>query len=142
LWPCFQRSAIDEIDRAEPARVIQRQCAPCPGLDHQMIVLADFIGIDSPAPAHAEVKHHGLPAIAVDESVFGAAAEPGYPRTGQRLHQLRRKRAAQVRAAGLDTGDHLPIENMGKAAHGGFDFGQFGHRALPLTGFAVAAIPT
>ena len=107
-----------------------------------MIVLADLVGIDSPAPAHAEVEDHGLPPVHMDQPVLGAAREAGDPRAGQHLHEVWRERAAQVRAAGLDTRDDLAIKDMGKAADGGFDFGQFGHGLMPLTGFAVAAIPT
>ena len=96
---------------------------------HEMIVLLDGLGLDPPAARHAEVEDHRLAAIGVDQAIFGAAAQRRDFRSGHRLDQAGWERAAQVRAIDRHAGDSLPLKVARQAAHGGFDFGQFGHGA-------------
>ena len=63
-----------------------------------MIVCAQFFRIDAPAPRHAQVEHHRLIAVGMDKPVFGAPAQPGNLRAGQRLDQMFGEGAAQALA--------------------------------------------
>ncbi len=79
-----------QVDRAEAPRIVERE-AVVRGLEHQVVVLAEFARIDPPAPAHAEMEHQRRAAVGVDQPVLGAAAEPGDRRPGERLHQTLRE---------------------------------------------------
>src|SRR5690606_7253501 len=92
-------------------------------LQHEMIMLAEVFGIDSPAPAHPEMEHHGLVAIGVEQAVFGPPAERGHPRAGERLDQIGRKRTPEIRTEQRDALDPFAFEEARETAHGGFDFG-------------------
>ena len=76
-------------------------------LEHQMVMLAELVGIDPPGARHAEVEDHRVAAVGVDQAVFGAPAERGDPCTRQPLAKIDRKGPAQVGAARLDAADSL-----------------------------------
>ena len=66
------------------------------GLQHQMIVLVRCFGIDPPAPAHAEMEHHRMVTVGMEDAVFRAARQGRDGRPGQRLHQIGREGAPHV----------------------------------------------
>ena len=135
--PLPERAGIDQVDPPEPARVAQGE-AVIGGLDHEMIVLVVGLGIDPPAPAHAEMKHHGPVAVGVNQAVLRAARQAGDRGAGQPLHQIRRERPAHIRPVGPRGDDPLPFKEPGKTADGGFDFGQFRHRTEAAGYFLIA----
>ncbi len=69
----------------------------------------------------------------VDQPVFGAPGEPGNLRTGQRLDQSGREGTTQIGAVDGHAGDGLAIEKARQPAHGGLDFGKFGHGCVSNT---------
>ena len=87
-----------------------------------------LIRFDPPAAAHPQMKDHGLPAVEVDEAVFGAATQAGNGGSGHGLDQIGGEGATQVRAIHADPRDSFAIKITGKAADRGFDFGKFRHR--------------
>ena len=93
----------------------------------RLVVGAGLGRVDPPAAGHAEVEHHCLVAVGVDEAILGAAAHRGHPRAGQRLDEIGWERAAKVCAVDRDPRDPLAFEVAGEAANGGFDFGKLGH---------------
>ncbi len=97
------------------------------GLQHQMIVLVRCFGIDPPAPAHAEMEHHRMVTVGMEDAVFRAARQARDGRPGQRLHQIGREGAPHVGPVHPHAGDPLALEKSGKPADGGFDFGKLGH---------------
>ncbi len=90
--PQIERCTVNQIDRAEPARIAQRQNVTGPGPQHQVIVLADFLGVNPPAPRHAEMEHQRPLAVCVNQAVLGTAVETGDCRTGQGLDEIGGKR--------------------------------------------------
>ena len=133
--PALDLAVQHEVDRAETARIVQCE-AVCSGFEDQVVVAILLLRVDPPAPAHAEVEHHHLPVFEMHQPVFRAPSETGHARAGQRLDQSFGEGAAQVRAVDRRAGDPLALEEAGKAAHGGFDFGKFGHVRGALTAFA------
>jgi len=83
--------------------------------------------IDPPASRHPQMKDHRVPAIGVDQPIFGAAAEPRDRGAGQPLTEILGKGMAQVGAAHLEPSDPTSLEHALEAADGGFDFGELGH---------------
>ncbi len=65
--------------------------------------------------------------VGVDQSIFRASAKRGDSRASQPLPEIVGQGAAQVGPARLDRDDAPAVEHMGKAAHGGLDFGKLGH---------------
>ena len=92
-----------------------------------MIVLADVGGVDPPPPRHSQVKYQRVAAIGLDQPIFGTTAKRGDPRPDQPLAKIDRHRPAEIGAARLDPHEPTPLEHLGQPAHGGFDFGKFGH---------------
>lgn len=125
-WPVFQLNLVHKVDRAESSRVVQGQ-PMMRGLDHKVIVLAQFGRIDPPSPAHAQVKDQSPAPIGVDQPIFGAAPQPSHPRARKRLHKIGGKGAAKVGAAHVDAHDLFALEDLRETAHRGFDFGKFWH---------------
>ena len=80
--PLVKRGFHHQIDRTEPARIAQRKSVAAFGFEHEVIVGAQGVGIGPPASAHAQMKHHGLAAIGVDQTIFGAAPQPRYRSAG------------------------------------------------------------
>src|SRR3546814_13652736 len=72
-------------------------------------------------------------AVGRNDAIFGAARQGRDRRTGQALRKVGGKGAAQVGTKGRDRRQPLPLEEGGETAHGGFDFGEFGHIAYPAT---------
>ena len=131
--PGVELGGRHQVDEAEAARVAQRE-AMVGGLQHDVIVLAEALGIDPPAAAHTEVEDDGLLAVGMEQAVLGAAAEPDHPRAGEALDESVRKRKAHVRPVERDALEPLAFEIAGEAAHGGFDFGKLGHRGFVRQG--------
>ena len=86
------------------------------------------LGIDPPAPRHAEMEDQRVAAIGVDQPIFGAPPQPGHARAGQPLAQVRReRRGADRRGAARRASAARPSSTLRQAAHGGLDFGKLGH---------------
>src|SRR3954471_2711102 len=66
-----------EIDRAEPARIVEGQAISFVGLQQQMVVLLEPGVIDPPASRHAEMKDHRVISIGMNEPIFRAPSKPG-----------------------------------------------------------------
>ena len=84
-------SVAHQVERAEAARVVEREPPALVGLDQQMIVLADLGRVDPPAARHAEMEDQRVAAVGVDQPIFRAAAKPGDPRAGQPLAEVDRE---------------------------------------------------
>ena len=93
----------------------------------QMVVLANIIGIDSSRARHAQMEHHRVAPVGVNQPIFGAPPQRRYPRPGEPLSQVNGKRPAKVSAPRFDPAQLAALEHMLEPADGGFDFGQFGH---------------
>ena len=86
--PSLELVGLEQINRPEPARVVERQAAVCVGHDQQMVVLFLAIMIDPPAPGHAKVEDQRIAAVGMDEAVFGSAAEAGDLCPGEPLAEV------------------------------------------------------
>ena len=122
-----ERVGADQVYAAEAARVVERQKPPLLRFEQEVVVGADRVRLDPPAPRHAQVEDHRVAAIGVDQAIFGTAPERGDARPGQPLAQVVGEGPAKVRAAGLDGGEPAPLQHGTKTAHGGLDFGKLGH---------------
>jgi hypothetical protein len=71
--PLFQRVGLHQIDRAEPARVVEREGMAMAGFDQQVVVLAQRLGIDPPAPRHAQMEDHRAAPFGVDQAIWPGA---------------------------------------------------------------------
>ena len=76
---------------------------------------------------HAEMHQQHLAGGQVGEQILGAPPEPGAGRSFDALHEVFRKRKAQVAAPRLDLGEARAFHHRRKAAAHGLDFGQLGH---------------
>ena len=108
--PFVERVLIDQVDRSEPPRIVQRQAVSF-RLQNQMVVLADLVRIDPPASAHPQVEDQHSPAVGVDEAIFGPPGEMRDPRAGESLNQFGRERATHVGAAQFQPGDPFPFQD-------------------------------
>jgi hypothetical protein len=61
-----------QVDRAEAARIVQRQPPPSSVSISRWSCGADLVRIDPPAAGHAEVEDQRVAAVGVDQAVFGA----------------------------------------------------------------------
>ena len=71
--PGVEFGRAGEVNRAEPPRIAQGEVVAGAGFEHEMVVFADRLWLDSPAPAHPEVEDHRFAAVGVDQAVFGPA---------------------------------------------------------------------
>lgn len=127
--PVAQRVAGDQIERTEPAGVVERQSPALFGLDQQMIVAADIRGVDSPMARHSEVKNHRIAPVSGDQAIFRPPPKARYARPRQALPKVGWNVPPQVETARLDPRKPPPVEHCGESADGGFDFGKLGHRS-------------
>ena len=88
-----------------------------------MIVLAQLLRLDPPAARHAEVEHHRLAAIGMNQAVLGSAGQASNRSASQNLDQFGREWTAQPGPAGGYPVQALAIEIAREASHGGFNFG-------------------
>ena len=54
-------------------------------LNEQVIVLSQFMGVDPPGARHAQVEHHRVAAVGVDQAIFGTARKRRDERARQTL---------------------------------------------------------
>src|SRR5579884_1883063 len=73
------------------------------------------------------MKHERVTAIGVEQTVFGAAAEPEDASSRQPLPEIHGQSPAKVRPPRLDAGDAPAVEDTRKTADGGLDFGKLRH---------------
>jgi hypothetical protein len=125
--PIVEFQGADQVQRAEPTRIVERKAPALVGLDQDMIVLFDFARIDPPAPGHSKVEHQRIPTIGVDQSIFGAAPQPDDCCARQSLAKIDWERPSKVRPSSLDTCNSSTLKNPGKSADCGFDFRELGH---------------
>ena len=92
-----------------------------------MVVRPKLGRVDPPLSRHAEVEHHRVAAVGVDQPVFPAPAEAGHPGAGQPLAEVVGKAAPQIGPAKLDALDAAAEQHLLQPADGGFDFGKLGH---------------
>ena len=126
---------VDEIERSEAPRIVERHHPAIAGFENDMVVLANRVRIDPHPPRHAEVQHHRIAAISIDQPIFGAppAGDDGRPR--QSLAQPIGERPAQIGTVPRPPVKALSEPAGSEATHDGFDFGKFGH------GCAFMAVP-
>ena len=117
----------DEIDRAEPARIVERDPPPVLRLDQQVIVGLKLMRVDPPLPGHSEMEDQAVGAVGVDEAELSATAKRGDPGARQPLAEIGGKGAAKVGAPQLDVGNALSKQHCLQAANGRFDFGKLRH---------------
>lgn len=120
--PFVKLAGRHEVERAEPARIVERKPVPIVGFEDQMVVLLDHCWIDPPPSRHAEVKDERVAAVGVDQPIFGAASQPRDAGPGQALAEILGKRAPEVRAAGFDALDPTALEHARQTANRRFNF--------------------
>ena len=79
------------------------------GFDQQVVVLAQRLGIDPPAPRHAQMEDHRAAPVGVNQAIFGPARQAADPCADHRLGEVLRERAAQAFAAQGQAGDRLAV---------------------------------
>ena len=117
-----ERIGAHQIDRPESARVIKRDPAAIFGIEQQMVMFLHIVGVDSPAPRHAEVEDQRIAPVGIDQAIFGAAGEAGDSRPGQPLTQVDRHGMAQVGTACLDMAQPLSVQYGTQTCDRGFHF--------------------
>ncbi len=91
-------------------------------------MFSDLIGFESPSPRHPQMEDQCIPAISVDQAIFGAPPKAGNRRAGKALAQVDRYRAPEIGPSRLDRDQATPFQYRLKTAHGRFNFGKFWHQ--------------
>jgi len=126
-WPFVKLIGFDDVERTEPASIIQRHAAALIGLKHKMVVLAELARIDAPVTRHAEVENQAVSAVGIDDTVFGPAAKADDGRSGQPLTEIDRKRATKVCPPRFHALQPAASQDLGEATNGRFNFGKLRH---------------
>ncbi len=118
---------------AESARVVEAQQAAVVQADVHVVVRAHrrIAGQHAQAAGHAQVQQRAADG-GIKQQVLGAAAHALDGLPGEQRADLRRNRPAQVGATQDHAVDAAAFQVWGKAAAGGFYFGQFRHGAILL----------
>jgi hypothetical protein len=78
-----------------------------------MVVLSGLAGVNPPMARHPEVEDEAVPAVGVDQPIFGAPPEPDHSSTGQPLAEVDRQRPAKIRPARLDRRQPPTLKHLG-----------------------------
>jgi demethylmenaquinone methyltransferase / 2-methoxy-6-polyprenyl-1,4-benzoquinol methylase len=92
-----------------------------------MVVLLDRRMIDPPAARHAEMEDHGVIAVGVDQSVFGAPPKNSHRRACEPLAEVLWERSTQIGSPGFEARYPPALEHLFKTADSGFNFRKLGH---------------
>ena len=105
-------SVAHQVERAEPARVVERQPPALVGLDQEMVVLADLAGSIRQWPDMPRWKTNVSPRSVSIRPYLARRPKPGDPRAGQPLAEVDRQCPAQIGPARLDPLDPPAVEHI------------------------------